>query len=473
MRQFLPESILYLAQVCFNRTGKPLYAVGGSVRDFLAGFSLAEADYDLCAPIPAEQFSAIAQSAGFHVNAVYKRTGTVKFSAQSKENNGKTTQFEYAAFRYDSYVRGEHTPAKTEFTEDIFLDAKRRDFTCNAVYYNLSRGDFRDPLGGVDDVKAKRLKCVDDANKVFSEDGLRLMRLARMAGATGFTPTEDTLAGARKNASLILDVSPERIYAELLLCLSANERYGVKNGVYTAFALLDKTRVLDYILPELTAGRGVTQRADFHNHDVLEHSLRAAGYAEKSVRLAALLHDVGKSEALQTEGRFASHPERGEKIAREILTRLKAPANVAERVCALVKYHMYDYDLQTKETKLRRFLVEHAELIGDLLLVKQADYSACKDDLSVAPCVKRWQALIEKMKSENVPFSLKQLAVKGNEIAGVLPASRCVGNTLRALLLHVAVHPEENVKERLLYLAPKLCPTEYAEKKEDNGNRGN
>lgn len=467
MRKFLPESVIRLAQDCFNKTGKPLYAVGGSVRDFLAGFSLAEADFDLCAPIAAEEFSAIAQSAGFYVNAVYKRTGTVKFSAQSKENNGDKARFEYAAFRYDTYVRGEHTPAKTEFTEDIFLDAKRRDFTCNAVYYDLARGELCDPLGGAGDVKAKRLKCVDDANKVFGEDGLRLMRLARMAGATGFIPTEDTLAGAKKNAALISDVSPERIYAELLLCLSATERYGMKDGAYTALSLLDKTRVLNYILPELAAGRGVNQRADFHNHDVLEHSLRAAGYAEKSVRLAALLHDVGKSEALKTEGRFASHPERGEKIAREILTRLKAPATTAERVCALVKYHMYDYDLHTKETKLRRFLVEHAELIGDLLLVKQADYSACKDDLSPAPCVMRWQALIEKMKGENVPFSLKQLAVKGDEIAGVLPSPRCVGKTLRALLLHVAVHPEENVKERLIYLAPKLCAAD-----ESTGEKG-
>ena len=117
--------------------------------------------------------------------------------------------------------------------------------------------------------------------------------------------------------------------------------------------------------------------------------------------------------------------------------------------------------------------MEHAELIGDLLLVKQADYSACKDDLSPAPCVMRWQALIEKMKGENVPFSLKQLAVKGDEIAGVLPSPRCVGKTLRALLLHVAVHPKENVKERLIYLAPKLCAAaESTGEKVNNGKKG-
>ncbi|MGN1052687.1 MAG: hypothetical protein ACI4SH_04775, partial [Candidatus Scatosoma sp.] len=265
------------------------------MRDFLAGFPLTDADFDLCAPLPAEEFSALAQSAGFCVNAVYKRTGTVKFSACAEEDGGKTARFEFAAFRYDTYVRGEHTPKQTFFTEDIVSDAKRRDFTCNAIYYDIARDCFCDPLCGADDVKNKRLKCVDEANKVFGEDGLRLMRLARMAGTTGFLPAEDTLAGAANNAALIADVSPERIYTELLLCLGADERYGVKGGAYAALSLLNKTRVLDYILPELTAGRGLAQRADFHDHDVLEHSLRAAGYAEKNVRLAALLHDVGKS----------------------------------------------------------------------------------------------------------------------------------------------------------------------------------
>ena len=127
---------------------------------------------------------------------------------------------------------------------------------------------------------------------------------------------------------------------------------------------------------------------------------------------------------------------------------------------------MYDYDLKTKENKLRRFIVEHADILDDLLLLKQADYSACKDDFSRAPCVTRWQALIEKMKAENVPFSLKQLAVKGDDVAEILPSLRYVGETLHALLLHVAVHPEENTKNRLLYLAPKLRAEKH------NGNDG-
>lgn len=455
MRNILPKSILDLADICLRETGKPLYIVGGSVRDFLARFSLESSDFDLCAPIPAEIFSSLAKKAGFVAEAVYAKTSTVKFhfTKNGESATEKKHPFEYAAFRTDKYVRGVHTPAETFFTEDILLDAKRRDFTCNAVYYDVARGAFVDPLGGINDIRFKRLKTVDRAEKVFGEDGLRLMRLARMAGTTGFTPDDDALRGAKANAALIKDVCVERVFEELCLCLLADEKYGVKGGVLRALSLLDSTRVLDGIFPELTAGRGITQRADFHDHDVLEHSLRAAEYADKSIRLAALLHDIGKPAAYLSEGRFSSHPVLGEKICQDVLQRLKAPVRVAKKISTLTLLHMYDYDLGVKENKLRRFIVAHADVVEDLLLLKQADYSACKDDLSPAPCVVRWQKLIEKMKSEGTPFSLKQLAVDGNDLSSLFSDKRLVGQALQTLLLHTAIHPEDNEKERLLILA--------------------
>ena len=463
MRNILPKNIILLAEACMKETGKPLYAVGGSVRDFLAGFSLASSDFDLCAPVPADTFAEIAKKNGFRIDAEYRRTGTVKFSSFSSaqscdfaKNGGEKSQFEYAAFRSDKYVRGEHTPAETFFTEDIFLDAKRRDFTCNAIYYDIARGEFEDPLGGKKAIRDKVLSTVDKADKVFGEDGLRLMRLARMAGTTGFLPDTETLAGAKHNAALIADVSPERIFTELRLILESDEKYGNKGGVYRALSLLDETRVLDGILPELTAGRGLKQRADFHDHDVLEHSLRAAAYADRRVRLAALLHDIGKPAAFFRDGKFSEHPNVGADLCREILTRLKAPAKETNLICELTLWHMYDYDLHTKENKLRKFMVSHADILDDLLLVKQADYSACKDDLSPAPCVVKWKELIGKMREEGAAFSLKELHVNGNDLAGVIEDKRLIGKALNALLLHVAVCPADNEKERLLFLAPRL-----------------
>ena len=560
MRDFLPEPLILLARELKKQTGKPLYLVGGCVRDFLAGFPLASSDFDLCAPVPAETFKKIATACGFRADATYARTGTVKISKITAKNtdgakkdienkmrpssvrladsnspclplSGSTAkksprggsldlvencaagerldlaencvpggrlwetenkvrpssvtcgdtfplggrlnkvEAEYAAFRSDKYIRGEHTPAETFFTEDISLDARRRDFACNAIYYDISADSFVDPLGGIDDVNAKRLRTADAPDKVFGEDGLRLLRLARFAGTTGFTPTAETIASAKKNAALIADIAPERVFAELKLILSADEKYGNERGVYEALKILDETRVLDGIFPELTAGRNLKQRADFHDHDVLEHSLRAAAYSARAdalaggedvpapfeVRFAALLHDIGKPAAYFRDGKFSDHPNMGAEICRAALTRLKAPVKTIAFIEDLTRWHMYDYDLKTKENKLRKFIVSHYDIFAALLLVKQADYSACKDDLSPAPCVIRLKNLEAKMRAENVPFSLKELAVRGNEIAPLLPSPRYVGATLNELLLHCAMIPSDNVKERLLRLAAALA----------------
>ena len=560
MRDFLPEPLFLLARELKKQTGKPLYLVGGCVRDFLAGFPLASSDFDLCAPVPAETFKHIATACGFRADATYARTGTVKISKitakntdgamEDRENKARPSsvrvadsnspclplsgstakkspprgsldtaencaaggrllgvenkvrpssvtcgdtfplggrldlmenctsggrldlvEAEYAAFRSDKYIRGEHTPAETFFTEDISLDARRRDFACNAIYYDISADSFVDLLGGIDDVNAKRLRTADAPDKVFGEDGLRLLRLARFAGTTGFTPTAETIASAKKNAALIADIAPERVFAELKLILSADEKYGNERGVYEALKILDETRVLDGIFPELTAGRNLKQRADFHDHDVLEHSLRAAAYSVRAgalaggenvpapfeVRLAALLHDIGKPAAYFRDGKFSDHPNMGAEICRAALTRLKAPVKTIAFIEDLTRWHMYDYDLKTKENKLRKFIVSHYDIFAALLLVKQADYSACKDNLSPAPCVIRLKNLEAKMRAENVPFSLKELAVRGNEIAPLLPSPRYVGATLNELLLHCAMIPSDNVKERLLRLAAALA----------------
>ena len=446
MRKILPKNLIYFAEKCTA----PLYVVGGSVRDFLSGRGENAGDLDICAPLSAEAFAAVATDCGFTVCAVYKNTGTVKL----KDETG--AEYEFAAFRSDKYVRGEHTPAEIFFTDDIRLDARRRDFTANAIYYEIAADRFVDPLGGIKAVKEKRLTTVDDPEKVFGEDGLRLMRLARQTAQLGFSPDESCLWGATKNASLIDDVSPERIFEELRLILNAEARYGVANGCLNGLLILEKTRVLDRIFPELTLGRGMAQRADFHKYDVLFHSLKATAYAPSEVRLAVLLHDVGKPFCTLRDGHAHEHPKEGAAIAEKILTRLRAPKKTVERVKTLVEWHMYDFDCKTSENKLRRFFVSNAEILDDLLKVKQADFSGCTDDLSIAPTVRKWQAILEKMKEEKVPFSLRELPVTGKEVLDCGIPPKFVSLVLNALLLHLAVSPKDNVKERVLRLIPAL-----------------
>lgn len=443
MREILPERLFSLAE----QAETPLYVVGGSVRDHLAALTPnANRDYDICAPMPAERFVTLAERTGLKIKATYKNTGTVKCTDGENE-------YEYSCFRSDKYVRGVHAPVETTFTSDITLDARRRDFTVNAVYYDIKNDAYIDPLSGIPAVREKRLTTVAPAAKVFGEDGLRLMRLARQAAQLGFKPDKDCLDGATQNAALIQDVSPERIFAELSALLCADKKYGVVGGQYQGLKILDSTRVLDYILPELTAGRGMSQRADFHKYDVLEHSLRAVLYADERVRFAALLHDIGKPLCQARDHHVHAHPEEGERLAREVLRRLKAPKRLEEQTAKLVALHMYDFNCKTGENKLRRFFVAHAELLNELLLVKQADFSACTDDTSPAPTCTRWRALLQKMQKEKAPLRVKELALSGKDLLNAgIPAPR-VAKLLQRLLLHAVCEPKDNRKERLIKLA--------------------
>lgn len=443
MRTILPKSLLSLAKALPT----PLYLVGGSVRDHLAGLSAPLKDWDICSPLSAEAFARLAKDSGLSIKAVYRNTGTVKLQDPDGE------AYEYTCFRCDKYVRGTHVPTEIYFTDDIALDARRRDFTANAVYYDIKNERYVDPLSGIPAIKEKRLSTVAPAEKVFGEDGLRLMRLARQAAQLGFSPDADCLAGAKANAALIRDISPERIFAELSAILSADLKYGAKNGHYVGLKLLEQTGVLEEILPELAKGKNMAQRADFHKYDVLEHSLRAAMYAPPHLRLAALLHDVGKPFCTLRDGNTYAHPTEGAALAEDILNRLKAPKKTIQTVCALVQWHMYDFNCQTGENKLRRFLVEHAQLIEDLLAVKQADFSACTDDLSPAPTCIRWKKLLNKMRAEGVPFTLKQLALKGNDLLTIGIPPKQVSRILQSLLCHTAVTPADNTKARLLRLS--------------------
>ena len=427
----------------------PLYIVGGFVRDAVAKIENANHDIDICAPADAGKFCEIAIMCGAHIGGVYKNTGTVKLGFGKEE-------YEFTSFRSDEYVRGEHIPVKTFFTDDILLDARRRDFKCNAVYYDIAKGEIRDPLSGISDIEKKVISTVADADKVFGEDGLRLMRLARQAAQTGFTPTDECLAGARKNAALIADISAERIYAELDAILHADEKYGLHGAQYRGLKILDAIGVLNIILPELTLGRGMEQNKAFHRYDVLEHSLRAALYAESDIRLAALLHDIGKPRCFLDNGNFHEHEKAGAEIAEKVCQRLKVSKKLTEEVKRLCRLHMYDLKLDTRKNKVRKLIVENLDIFDKLLEIKQADFSACTDDTNEAPCVTKWKKIFKEMKEEGVPFSLKELNVRGDELINVGVPPREAGTVLNSFLYECVVNPALNDKKTLLMRAEKL-----------------
>ena len=448
MHTLIPAQLLLLAKNC----PFPLYTVGGAVRDALAGQIAPQADWDLASPASDEAFAAAARACGFEVRAVYPATGTVKI-----EKDGVAC--EYTRFRSDTYVRGTHAPAAVAFTEDIAVDARRRDFCANAVYYDIARGKFCDPLGGIPDIEKKTLRTVAPARKVFGEDGLRLLRLARLAAQTGFTPDEDCMRGAAQNAALIRDIVPERIFHEMQLLLTADAKCGDRLAPYRGLCILRDTGVFAYIFPELARGDKMAQRKDFHDHDVLEHTFRCVRYAPPEIRWAALLHDCGKPLCMLRDGNFYAHPAEGARIAEETLVRLKAPVRLTEETKTLVLLHMRDFNLQMREGKVRREIVHAYPLLEKLFALKQADYSACKDDLSPAPSVVKWKRILEKMRREGVPFTLAMLAVNGRDMQALGKKGEEVGKTLSALQAFCIEDGRRNDRETLLARA-KHVPNE-------------
>ena len=278
-----------------------------------------------------------------------------------------------------------------------------------------------DPLGGTEDIINRRITTVADADKVFGEDGLRLMRLARQSAQLGFEPSEDCIEGAKNNVPLLKDVSAERIYAELQSILHADGAYGLQGAQYRGLKLLDKIGALDIIIPELTLGRGMKQNERFHNYDVLEHSLRTVLYSDESIRLAALLHDVGKPYCMINNGSYRMHEAESARIAKEICERLKVSKKLTAETVELSALHMYE------------------------------------DDSSKAPCVEKWLGIYEKMRSEGAPLNLRQLKVNGAELISAGVRTEDVGKVLLRLLDDCAIEPRLNEKKALIKRALGVC----------------
>ena len=427
----------------------PLYVVGGTVRNYLIN-GLVSLDVDLAGAIPSQQFMDKLEKCGFKQTAVYKRTGTVMFT-------DGVHRYEYTAFRRETYVKGMHQPEHVEFTDSIYEDALRRDFKCNAVYYDIKNRKFVDILGGINDIKNKVLDTVQQPDKVFCADGLRLLRLARFAGELDFMPTEAVLSSARKFADNILDISAERVFSELKTILIADTKYPFSNnnGHYVALKILDKTRVLDRIMPELAQGRGMGQRADFHKYDVLEHSLRTVLYAPTQIRLSALLHDIGKPYCFLKNGKYHNHNLKGVVIAERVLERLKADNKTISEVKFLVKDHMLDLDLAMRENKVKLYIVKNYAMLYQLFALKQADFSAGKDSQEKAPTIIKWQNILDKMIACGTPFKYKDLSISSADLSAIGFKGQQIGKQLEELFDFCVLNPDQNVKEILINMSKK------------------
>lgn len=261
MKITLPKPLVEFCKNCPH----PIYAVGGIVRNALLG--LKGGDLDICGPKSVEE---ICNGKAEYVT-INKKLGTaqIKFGGIA---------FEYTRFRQEEYDSGgAHTPSKVEFVEDIKKDALRRDFTINSIYYDIKNNQIIDLLDGTIDLNNRVIKSYDP-QRIFSADGLRLMRLCRFAAELGFEVDSNTFNAALENKHNLKDIAAERKRDELDKILFADEKYGVKDAHYRGLNLLYDLGLFEYILPSIQI-MDIPQNPKYHKYSVLKHTFMAVKYA--------------------------------------------------------------------------------------------------------------------------------------------------------------------------------------------------
>lgn len=398
---------------------KPLYAVGGCVRDCIRGVEFY--DIDLAGALLPDKLTQILDGSGFEVHSASPRLGTVVIK-------GDKRHYEYTTFRIDSYPKGSgaHAPVKVEFTEDIYIDACRRDFKCNAMYFDILAGKLIDPLNGQKDVKDKILSTTVSPEKVLSEDGLRIMRLFRFVSTLGFETEKSTYENAVRLKENLNDISVERIRDELDKLLKG--KY-----CYKALRLMNEAGVIKIILPELALNDKEPQKSEFHKYDVLEHIFKVVENCPPDIRLAGLFHDIAKAKCMRDDGNTYMHASVGEEMTRRIMTRYKYPSKDIDRISRLVGGHMFDVNGNARDVKYRRFIAKYHDIIEDMIALFDAD-SIGTGYYEYSRTAAKTREIYAKMKEEGVAFNASMLAIGGKDLQKIGYEGKEIGQEIDRLV---------------------------------------
>ncbi len=367
------------------------------------------------------------------------------------------SSYEITTFRVEGRYSDGRRPDRVSYTPSLPEDLKRRDFTINAMAIDIGTGALVDPHGGREDCAGKTIRAIGDPEERFREDGLRLLRAVRFASRLGFSIEPGTLKAMKTCAMRIDRISRERVRTEL-------EEIILADVPSRAFILMAETGLLERILPELSAGIGVEQKGR-HLFDVFTHSILSCDgilVKDPGLRLAALLHDIGKPSAASTDEEgfriFHGHEEKSAGLAAEILRRLKFPTAVEKRVVHLVRRHMFNYDSSWTDAAVRRFIMGAGkENIEDLFLLRLADQYATRGEKPDPKSLDEFRGRIRKVLSEDSALSLKDLKIRGGDLTQLcgIPPGPAMGRVLDFLLQAVVDDPALNEKETLAEMAKR------------------
>lgn len=429
-----------------KKLGENVYVVGGYVRNSLCGYKCT--DVDIAGPIPALALNLPPHTS---MNMVNHRMGTAQLVCDG-------VKYEYTPFRVEVYnAGGEHTPASVRFTTDLNADAQRRDFCCNAIYYDVKRDELIDPVGGLRDVEQKILRGCH--KRVFESDGLRLLRLVRLASELNFKIEGETARSAKAMCNMLADITSERKRVELDKILHADTVNGVPNAQYRGLRLLKQLDLWKNLIPEIGECDGVAQPEQYHKYDVMEHTFRCVLNAPPihNLRLAALLHDVGKPYCLKKFGNFHGHEKSSGIAARIILNRLRYPNDVIEQVVRLCNAHMYDMRGDARESKIRVFVAKNFDVIDKLVALIRADKLATgMADAESVNAPHRFEIVRERMIEEGAPILKRSLKITGKDLAEMGFESEAISAALESLWRDCVIDPRRNTADKLKKAAERL-----------------
>jgi len=442
----IPEEVFEIFEK-FVKAGFEIYLVGGAVRDLLLGREIHDADFTTNAR-PKQTQKLLPHS--FYDNIF----GTVRTIIPTKRGKEK---YEVTTYRTERGYTDKRRPDEVSWGKTLAEDLQRRELTINAMALgplrqaprlSLKKLELIDLFDGQKDLENQLIRAVGDPGKRFSEDALRMMRAVRFAAQLGFTIEPKTFAAITKNAHWLREISRERIRDELFKIL---ESQYPSEGV----TLLLTTGLLQYIIPELIKGYGLDQ-AKHHIYDVWTHSILSLKFVPSKdplVRLATLIHDIGKpitARGVGEERTFYNHEVVGAKIAQKIAKRLRLSRKDEEKLVRLVRWHLFTVDERQTDSAIRRFIRNVGkENLDDILALRIGDRLGGGAKETSWRLEKFKKRLVEVQKQ---PFAVTDLKVNGHDVMkifGLKPGPK-VGEILKQIFEEVVEKKTKNEREALL-----------------------
>ena len=444
MNYTLPNEVKIILDK-FQEAKFQIYIVGGAVRNLLMKSNVS--DWDFTTDAKPEEILKIFPE-GFYDN----KFGTVGVSS----NLGN---LEITTMRKEGIYKDYRHPVNVSWTNKIEEDLARRDFSINAIALSQT-SEIIDPFNGQDDIKNKIIKAVGNPTQRFKEDALRLIRAIRIATELEFEIDPKTAQAIKENAHLIKEVANERIREELFKLLESS-------NPFRGITKLRETGMLKIILPGLENCFGIVQEGPKHDrvYDIGEHSLLTLKHTPSNdplVRLAALLHDIGKVDTVKTapDGNvtFYNHDVVGGKLVLKIAKRFNLSKKQTDKLYRLVRWHLFTVDENQTDSAIRRFIKNVGkENIKDIMALRIGDRLGGGTQKAISWRMEKFEERIKQILKK--PFSISDLKVNGNDVMKTLnikPGPK-IGEILNKLFEEVLEDSSKNKKELLLEKIKQLA----------------